>query len=1055
MHNADNSPRKHRNSAVIAGSLSLAAAFTLTACGGGGAGSGSRMDLTEASNGFGRLLPHRIYVADGNGLPTNQLLEIRDIQDLKDNATSTNGILPPIEWPLTAKLPNGDAGNHFIYARFTQPIDVNSVLDGAVSAGNAYNLTGTIAVESVDSTGTVTLVPGRAFVGGYTYGSVDPADSSRLLLEEWIGSANGLPSALDVNGETPGLGFPGTQSTTSFSGGLDLVSPNTFVFIPDIDGELTSLETFRTDAQIRIRITKSVLAVNGGALRDAGVALATVGPDTIPIEVGNAASDPAILPFDGALDVDPETSILVEFTEPIQIRSLGEFDDGTAPVLSAAIQIEFGPDGGRVQVPFHVNIESPFDLTHIELIPTYNFPGSGPIIDGLSCGSFSEIEVSINPDQFSDLSGNLNSSSPSISFTTAEGPGIVNAPVTPDTIYVNRGGSNPGISVIDLNGFGQGPGNPTYDLNNPIIEGNTNFRNNPNLALQGSIMIPSLTAGVCVFDGGSPGVFSLATDTSLNDRLIASPLLTAPSDMALGWALDLTFNNSLPFGCQAGGGNICSQTGLKIVIVASGGPSTLAPGAAGGNVPVKTVIGGPNFANWAPHPNPPPLIFPPLCLSPLLAAQEPSSIDLPLMLPPVQNLLSPGSSPLGNPDLGLAPNGILALEQNAFFQGPSPPQTSIQACNAYGIRQQIGHFLYVADRGSNEVVVLNSNRFTVIDRILVPDPTSLAMGPNLDLLAVTSSSADLVTFIDTDPSSSTFHQIVKVTPVGSGPTGIAWEGGNEDILVVNTQEGSMSVISAFSLNVRKTVTSQISNPIDVAITPRQGTFGFLRGVYFAYILNGDGSVAVFESGPDGVNGWGFDDVIGVPSYRFPRPKAIQPDILDLRSAIWVVHEDPLDTAGLPTGLGGGAISNMAITGGTSGQIPLASGAFGNPGIRDIQWSIKVSIGEGPNGLTGIPTDIAFDNQRNLAPLTNFSTVFSAGVAANVNGKSIVRVNAGPAPTTNPQFIFLSVPISDEGPGVVDVVSLNGLRRFDTNPFLTGVQSIPCSDAVSLMDYFRQ
>ena len=51
----------------------------------------------------------------------------------------------------------------------------------------------------------------------------------------------------------------------------------------------------------------------------------------------------------------------------IQVRSIGEFSDGTSPVLSAAIQLEFGPSGGRVQVPFNVRVMSPYTPVRIEL----------------------------------------------------------------------------------------------------------------------------------------------------------------------------------------------------------------------------------------------------------------------------------------------------------------------------------------------------------------------------------------------------------------------------------------------------------------------------------------------------------------------------------------------------------------------------------------------------------------------------------------------------------------------------------------------------------------
>ena len=64
---------------------------------------------------------------------------------------------------------------------------------------------------------------------------------------------------------------------------------------------------------------------------------------------------------------------------------------------------------------------------------------------------------------------------------------------------------------------------------------------------------------------------------------------------------------------------------------------------------------------------------------------------------------------------------LLTPEQNNYFEGPSYLQQTIAACQPYMIRQQIGHFLYVIDRGRREVVVLNSNRMTVIDRIPTPD----------------------------------------------------------------------------------------------------------------------------------------------------------------------------------------------------------------------------------------------------------------------------------------------------------------------------------------------
>ena len=86
--------------------------------------------------------------------------------------------------------------------------------------------------------------------------------------------------------------------------------------------------------------------------------------------------------------------------------------------------------------------------------------------------------------------------------------------------------------------------------------------------------------------------------------------------------------------------------------------------------------------------------------------------------------------------------------------------------------------------------------------------------------------------------------------VGNRPRGIAWETLNEDILVCNEIENSVSVLSAANLEVRKVVSSQLNLPFDVAITPRQLCWGYQRNVYFAYILNRNGQVAVFERGPE-------------------------------------------------------------------------------------------------------------------------------------------------------------------------------------------------------------
>jgi hypothetical protein len=533
----------------------------------------------------------------------------------------------------------------------------------------------------------------------------------------------------------------------------------------------------------------------------------------------------------------------------------------------------------------------------------------------------------------------------------------------------------------------------------------------------------------------------------------------------------VVFNNGQETsGCQSGGGNICAVRGKKAIQV-SYSSSTPNTASVPSNLPTQPTVGNANFVlgganpvSWAPHPNPPPLVFPPLCVSPYLGGNEPTSFETIALPPPgpnttpfglaLTNLLTPGD-PFGNPLLGVPPSGLLARQQNTYFEGPSPIRT-LNMCVDYMYRQQVGHFLYVLDRARREVVVVNSNRFTVLDRIQVPDPTDLAMGPNLDFLAVSNQSADTVTFIDINPASSSFHQIVKTTSVGRAPRGVAWDPGNEDILVCNELDSSVSVISAFSLDVRNTVQSQLNRPFDVAILQRNFAFGLGRNVYFAFILNRSGKVAIFESGPNGVNGWGYDDIIGTPAFTFENPKKIALDYQNLLGSIWVVHENKLLPDGSQSGLSNeGAVTNIVVDSGLFGQLPLSIFGLSLPQFRDMGFKVAVSVGE--EQLTGIPVDIALDDLVNHAALENVKPIQAAGTPLVINGKSVVRpLPGGENYAKDPQYIFLAVPNSTEGPGVVDVISMDaGFRRLDTDAYTPGIQSIPAAGATFLMDYWRQ
>lgn len=1053
----------HRGRALTLAALTGAATAVLGACGGGGSGGSGLtkdMEILEVSNGFGLMLPHRVQQLDG-GVPSEQVLAIRSIDDVMNNVTATNPILPVTAWNPSAVLPNGAPGNHFVYARFTQALDLDSIF--APGSSITSDLSGSISIVAIDpATATSQSIPVRAFVNGRTADTTSGAGS--VAFPKWIGAdEGGSPVALDTNEdedivELPGLGFPGTQGT--FDGAEDLVRADTLVLVADSDGDLTTYETFPAGVQISLSIGVGVRSQSGNALEASGIGVAcgTVGVDTINPEVAVSASVPSITPGNGAIDVDPQTSIKVEFTESIQPTTLGNLDNGQPAGVGSAILVRFGPDDSVTSMPFTVRPFSPYDLTSYELIPGFAFPGTGP--DQFQCGTFNRVDIDVTSQQFEDLTANLNVQTADTFFETGEGPGLVNAPVAPDVVYVGRTGSVPGVSVIDLNGFGASTGIPTYSILDPIQQGNSNYPNNPNFA-QANQILPPLEEGTCTFNGGSQGVFTLTMDSSLNDKLIRPPLIDSVGEMAIGQPLDITFNNGPPpFGCQAGFPNLCASTGLKQpnAIINPGGFG-VAPAQPGQFSAVPPGSG--NLIAWAPHPNPPPLVFPPPCVSPFIGGQEPTSVDstsLGLLGNNFSNLLAPLGDPFGSPENGIPPSGLLANEQNAFFVGPSLPAASVANCARYQQRQQVGHFLYMIDRIRSEVVVINSNRFTVIDRIGLPDPTSMSMSPNVDLLAVTNRQANLVSLIDIDPRSATFHQIVASVPVGTGPSGISWQPDNEDILVCNELDNSVSIISMFSLQVRKTLNTTLDRPFDVAVGHRQlPGVSLSRQVYFAFILNRNGRVSVFESGPDGPGGIGTDTLVGQVPLTFDSPKGIFIDTPETTDGFYVLHEGQLDLGGQVVAPGG-ALTQIDLQG-FQGPIPLAAtqGVVITLAVRDINFVVRSSTGVGgPAGLTGVPIDLAFDNQVNSGGTAlNFTSQFAPGSPPPVNSRSLIAGAAAAARSVDPRFIFLAVPNSSQGTGAVDVLEIgSGLQRFDVNIFEPGIQSIRASGATHLCDYFR-
>ncbi len=1024
------------------GALSLLGAISFSSCGpSSGSASRAKLELVEVQNGFGLMLPHRVRLVTDDP-STAPVVKILSMQDLKANVSSTNPILPVQHWPEDAILPSGLAGNHFIAIQFSADLDMDSILTGTPGSPD-YGLAGAIEINKIDMTTPeapeITPVPGRAFINGYT--------GIGGSLVKVVGVASGQPVALSATG----TGFPGTGTGNNFSGASALVSPKVFVFVADSNSNLGGTpETFPTGVEIQIKITRDVLGANGKLLTAGGLVCSTVGPDTIKPEVyidTTRTIDPDrdiidITPGNDDVDVDPSTTIEVGFTEPVQPFFVGGFfQSNVPPGTSPSLILTSGPQNQptTINFPFSVEPVSVFDLSRYKLTPSLNLPAASPVaIPGGAVFNFAQVEVLQN--SFGDLmvvagtgetgvnalGQNKNTLRQTTRFEIGEGPGLVNAPVAPEAIYIGRNGPEGGISVIDMNGFGQGTGDPSNDLDQLLEPGDVSkWPFNPNFALNGpnGEIVPQMGSPTSTLDGGSAGVFTLTKDTSLSDRLFTA--VGNITDIHVGQALDKIFNNqtSATGGACLSGGNNCAR---RSFMIANGTNS--------------------NSIQLGPNPNPPRLLFDPTknCLSPQILGDDPFSATS-----TVANGLVVGNA-FGTVG-GTAPRGLLGGGSRGVsgFRGPAPSQNTPGACASanFTSRQQIGHFLYVVDNSNKKLLVLNSNRMTLIDSISLPDPTRLGFSPDLKVIGVTNFSTGTVSFIGADPEGSSFHQVIAEVAVGEGPMGIAWNPEMEDIFVCNNLGNSVSVLRhGGTYPVRKTVSSQIVSPIDVVVGHRQIGYGDNSALYYAYILNGNGTVTIFESGPDiGAQAIGFDQTIGVVNQSFPSARAFLAGFGPITD-VYIAHSNPA---------GGAQISQVTMISGPTGQQtlnPFSAGQtnFLSPSFRDKQFGTLTSI---PNTeLSGQhPTDLAFDdmtNAGNIASSVSIYTPFLQG--ATQDGKDLYR---GTGRVSTPSYLFVANPDA----GYVDVIDVATMTRF--RPVSGGQQqfdgTIRAPGCSVLANYWRQ
>jgi hypothetical protein len=981
--------------------LLAVAGMVATACTGGTKGDpDNRGDfkVVSISTGSGSVYPYRIRTTDSFGNPTSTVVNIESEATLRQWVNGNNGVLPVATLPTNAVLPDGNPGNHFLHFTFSHKLKPESILSGLLADQANSGLTGALTILAYDpATETSVAVQGRGFVDGFTYFN----EGGTLRLVKAVEADGNAIRVLDARA----AGFP------NYPGAADLVTNKSFTFVADDDGDLTQLDTFRNDRLIRILVTNAVRDSENDILeQEIGVAT-TVGPDPNPPQVLGYLTTPQILPGNGQTGIDPTGSILVRFNKPVQPAEVGTFFNPTLfTPPSGGVSLSVTAAAATFPVIYYADPVSYGDLMNYIVKPAYNLPGQA------------RVDVTVQATTISSLSGQIIGQPVATSFTTGDGPGIVNAPVAPECIYVGIGGAAPGVSVIDLNGFGQGTGDIT----------DTRWPLNPNIGVPG--VVPSMAPGTSNLDAGSKGVLTLTQDTNGNTRLLRDPLVGDVTDIHIGAPLDTIYNNENINRNATRSNQINEMLGLQM--------------------PYNTIT-------QPPVPNPPRLVFPPPNPNRAIFGEEPavkSSLGPPGALVtggPPAGCLAVGLNLLGLGNPFSSSQNELGLYGTTFmgvFVGPQPPPGSPPPPTPfcpYTSRQQVGHFLYVLDRDNRQVLVVNSNRFTVLDTLQLSDPVSMAMSPNMTMLAVTNFASASVSFIDIDPTSPSFHQVVKETFVEDGPTAIAWQPDGEDILVVSTDANFVTIISGLDLNVRRTLGGFLNEPIDIVVTERYQGTGNLSATYYAYILNGNGSVAIYESGPDGVNGIGFNDIIGiVANATFPRANSLYYDFssISANGAVFIGHTDE-------NGLG--QVSRLALTATPVGALPLnpiSTGFILPPTYRQKEWTVVQRIGGLAGGSANTMSgnsiiDLCTDDLQNFGSLPGQANLFSPSYAQTPyihSGKHVVKTTAGGGlvPAKTPRLMFVG--LSDSG--TVDVYEIETGTRI-------GSISVPGVRVVS--SYWRQ
>jgi len=644
-------------------------------------------------------------------------------------------------------------------------------------------------------------------------------------------------------------------------------------------------------------------------------------------------------------------------------------------------------------------------------------------------------------------------------FVVESGGRAVNAPVCPNALYYCMGPK--GLGVVDLDGNGFTTNDPAFSKECLVTAfafynkyGNAGISNGNRYAYAAKAM-----AGTSGFMGlgkntpmpgineGSDGMETVVKDSKGNAQLYPDPY----GDQKYSFVADVEIGDFLD-------SLIYDQTNVWA-------KKSLHTSSLSGTESSSNLIGTP------PTPNPPPLTLPIGMRAThvvidyndlssdgafVIMGKEVFTVDLTgAMVPPSLTgfvHLKPAYSHTAV-DEPFPPNAISGV--NFMNLGPVA-ESSTAPGTFYGSRQQIGNFLFIADRANNTVSVVNSNTMDVITSLTgLNQPDAVAVRSDLTTLYVSNSGGNNVSVINVNPKSETFLKTITTIPVGGKPKGIACQPDGEDIFVCNYGSNSISIINSSTNTVRKTLTVLLKKPWDMVAAPRQFNFGFGTQVFHGYISNfGGNNVLVYESGPDGFGGVGYDDVLGEVPPEGENGQPFSP-LLAPKGICW----DPLATSKEYTLTGGvyvahstggyGMVSRIAFSAqqapwGPIFLIPISGAIGGSPGFGKRRFLITGQWGGPGSQLSGhSASDVALldynrhawnnENWAGPAPsyVTNYGDLGQNPISSlPVNNKHPIRiVPINPTvptyiPALNPDRLFVSF----EDTTSIDVLDVNmGLK----------------------------